>query len=171
MITNQFRIYLCHFHCSHWQNHLLNFTFREKGPLVLVKTTFSSLFWNKLLIPHGNCNDHVPFYMFHHIHPQNDTLGFFGRKYLSDQHWQKRHIRLHGCIWTSLSVEGHGHSVILVQGHKDCMCDSVNVLKDFISENAGPISITFHVQLQGEGSGGNLIWMAHVTWLRWLPHP
>ena len=98
MITNQFRIYLCHFHCSHWQNHLLNFTFREKGPLVLVKTTFSSLFWNKLLIPHANCNGHVPFDMFHHIRPQTDTLGFFGRKYLSEQHWQMRNIRLHGCI-------------------------------------------------------------------------
>ena len=23
---------------------------------------------------------------------------FFGRKYLSEQHWQMRHIRLHGCI-------------------------------------------------------------------------
>ena len=86
-----------HFHCSHWQNHLFNFKFREKGPLVLVKTTFSSLFWNKLLIPHANCNGHVPFDMFHHIRPQNDTLGFFGRKYLSEQHWQMRHIRLHGC--------------------------------------------------------------------------
>ena len=40
---------------------------------------------------------------------------------------------------------------------------SVNILKDFISENAGPISIKFHVQLQGRdvavcvcggGSGG-----------------
>ena len=97
MITNQFRIYLCHFHCSHWQNHLLNFTFRERGPSVLVKTTFSSLFWNKLLIPHANCNGHVPFNVFHHIRPQNDTLGFFGRKYLSEQHWQMRHIKLHGC--------------------------------------------------------------------------
>ena len=77
MITNQFRIYLCHFHCSHWQNHLLNFTFREKGPLVLVKT-FSSLFRNKLLIPHANCYGHVPFDMFHHIPPKNDTLGFLG---------------------------------------------------------------------------------------------
>ena len=97
MITNQFRIYLCHFHCSHWQNHLLNFMFREKGPLVLVKTPFFSLFWNKLMIPHANCNGHVPFDMFHHIRPQNDTLGFFGRKYLSEQHWQMRHIRPHGC--------------------------------------------------------------------------
>ena len=44
MITNQFRIPLCHFHCSYWQNILLNFTLREKGPLVLVKTTFFSLF-------------------------------------------------------------------------------------------------------------------------------
>ena len=78
MITYQFGIYLCHFHCSHWLNHLLNFTFREKGPLVLVKTTFSSLFWNKLLIPHANCNGHVPSDMFHHILPQNDTLGFLG---------------------------------------------------------------------------------------------
>ena len=78
MITNQFRKYLCHFHCSHWQNHLLNFTFIEKGPLVLVKTTFSSLFWNKLLIPHANCNGHIPFGMFHHILPQYDTLGFLG---------------------------------------------------------------------------------------------
>ena len=78
MITNQFIIHLCHFHCSHWQNHLLNFTFREKGPLVLVKTTFSSLFWNKLLIFHASCNGHVPFDMFHHILPQNDTLGFLG---------------------------------------------------------------------------------------------
>ena len=46
------------------------FTFREKGLLVLVKTTLSSLFWNKLLIPHANCNGHVPFDMFHHIRPQ-----------------------------------------------------------------------------------------------------
>ena len=94
-----------HFHCSHWQNHLLNFKFREKGPLVLVKTTFSSLFWNKLLIPHANCNGHVPFDMFYHIRSQNGTLGFFGRKYLSEQHWQMRHIRLHGC--TDLKKEMH----------------------------------------------------------------
>ena len=66
-----------------------------------MKTTFFSLFWNKLLIPHANCNGHVPFDMFHHIRPQNDTLGFFGRKYLSEQHWQMRHIRLHGCIYHS----------------------------------------------------------------------
>ena len=90
MITNQFRIYLCL-----WQNNLLKFTFREKGPLGLVKT-FSSLFWNKLPIPHANCNGHVPFDMFHHILPQNDTLGFLGEKKLSEQHWQMRHIRLHG---------------------------------------------------------------------------
>ena len=31
---------------------------------------------------------------------------------------------------------------------------SVNSLKDFISENAGQISIKFHVQLQGEDGGG-----------------
>ena len=86
-----------HFHCSHWQNHHFNFKFRERGPLVLAKTTFSSLFWNKLLIPQANCNGHVPFDMFHHKRSQNDTLGFFGRKYLSEQHWQMRHIRLHGC--------------------------------------------------------------------------
>ena len=98
MIIIQFRIYLCHFHCSRWQNHLLNFTFREKGHLVLAKTTFSSLFRNKLLIPQANCNGHVPFDMFHHICPQSDTLGFWGEKYLSEQHWQMRHIRLHGCI-------------------------------------------------------------------------
>ena len=82
MISNQFRIYLCYFHCSHRQNHLLNFTFREKGPLVLVKTTFSSLFRNKLPIPHANCNGHAPFDMFHHICPQNDTLGFLGENIL-----------------------------------------------------------------------------------------
>ena len=29
----------------------------------------------------------------------DDTLGFFGRKYLSEQHWQMRHIRLHGCLF------------------------------------------------------------------------
>ena len=27
---------------------------------------------------------------------------------------------------------------------------SINILKDFISENAGPISVKFHVQLQGK---------------------
>ena len=43
-----------------------------------VKTTFSSLFWNKPPIPHANCYGHVPFDMFHHIRPQNDTLGFLG---------------------------------------------------------------------------------------------
>ena len=43
-----------------------------------MKTTFSLLFWNKLLIPRANCNGHVPFDMFHHIRPQNDTLGFLG---------------------------------------------------------------------------------------------
>ena len=36
---------------------------------------------------------HVPFDVFHHIRPQNDTLGL----YLSERHWQMRHIRLHGC--------------------------------------------------------------------------
>ena len=46
----------------------------------------------------ANCNGHAPFDMFHHICPQNGTLGFLGRKYLSEQHWQMRHIRLHGCI-------------------------------------------------------------------------
>ena len=35
--------------------------------------------------------------MFHHILPQNDTLGFLGEKNLSEQHWQMRHIRLYGC--------------------------------------------------------------------------
>ena len=34
---------------------------------------------------------------------------------------------------------------------------SVNILKDFSSENAGPISITFHVQLQGRDGAGNFI--------------
>ena len=38
--------------------------------------------------------------MFHHMRPQNDTLGFFGRKYLSEQHWQMRQIRLHGCTYS-----------------------------------------------------------------------
>ena len=31
---------------------------------------------------------------------------------------------------------------------------SLNILKEFISENAGPISIKFHLQLQGVGWGG-----------------
>ena len=43
---------------------------------------------------------------------------------------------------------------------------SVNILKVFISENAGPISIKFHVQLQGRdgvsgGGGGGGGEMSH----------
>ena len=34
---------------------------------------------------------------------------------------------------------------------------SINILKDFISENAGPISIKFHVQLQSRDGGGGAI--------------
>ena len=71
------------------------------GPLVLMKTRFSSLFWNKLMIPHANCNGHVPFDLFHHIRLKNDTLGFFGNKYLSEQYWQMRHIRLCRPRWLS----------------------------------------------------------------------
>ena len=40
--------------------------------------TFSLLFRNKLLISYANCYGHVPFDMFHHIPPQNDTLRFLG---------------------------------------------------------------------------------------------
>ena len=39
-----------------------------------------------------------------------------------------------------------------------------------ISENAEPISIKFHVQLQGRDGVGNFFWMGQVTWPRWLPH-
>ena len=38
---------------------------------------------------------------------------------------------------------------------------SINILKDFISENAGPISIKFHAQLQGRDGGLNGV--AHMT--------
>ena len=120
MITNQFRIYLCHFHCSHGQNHLLNFTFREKGPFVLVNTTFFSLFWNKLLIPHANFNGHVPFDMFHHIRPQNDT---FGGKYLSEQHWQVRHIRLYDCTRTGILYAQCFSFIILSSLHSQSGCE------------------------------------------------
>ena len=119
MITNQFIIYLCHFHCSHWQNHLLDFTFREKGSLVLVKTVHLPHYFEILLLPPADCNGHVPFDMFHHIRPQNDTLGFFWRKYLSEQHWQMRHIRLHGCRYVYCIVPNvyplrkHAYSNIL----------------------------------------------------------
>ena len=96
MITNQFRIYLCHFRCLHWQNHLLNFKFREKGPLVLVKTTFSSLFWINTWSPMQIVMAMYLLIFFITYAHKMILWDFFLWKYMSEQHWQMCHIRLHG---------------------------------------------------------------------------
>ena len=146
MITNQFRIYLSHFHCSHWLNHLLNFMFREKGPLVLGKTTFSSLFWNKLLIPHANCNGHVPFDMFHH---KMILWDFLGEKYLSEQHWQMCHIRLHGCIYCKIK-----HLL------KEIIITRIKTVKFGSDPMIMPDSVSLRTQ-RGRLPGSAMVWLCY----------
>ena len=66
-------------------------------PLVSVKSTFSLLFWHKILIPNFKCYCHEGLCMSQHTCSHKNSLNLLGEKYLNESHWPMRRIRLLEC--------------------------------------------------------------------------
>ena len=66
-------------------------------PLVSVKSTFSLLFWHKILIPSFKCYCHEGLCMSQHTGSHKNGLNLLGEKYLNESHWRMHRIRLLEC--------------------------------------------------------------------------
>ena len=75
-------------------------------PLVSVKSTFSLLFWHKILIPNFKCYCHEGLCMSLYTCSYKNSLNLLGEKYLNESHWSMRRIRLLECRSFKISLKG-----------------------------------------------------------------
>ena len=66
-------------------------------PLVSVKSTFTLLFWHKILIPNFKRYCHEGLCMSQHTGSHKNSLNLLGEKYLNESHWPMHRIRLLEC--------------------------------------------------------------------------
>ena len=62
-----------------------------------MKSTFSLLFWHKILIPNLKCYCHEGLCMSQHTGSHKNSINLLGEKYLNGSHWPMRQIRLLEC--------------------------------------------------------------------------
>ena len=72
-----------------------------KVPLISMKSTFSLLFWHKILIPNFRCYCHEGLCMSQHRGSHKNSLNLLCEKYLNESHWPMRRIRLLDCTTDS----------------------------------------------------------------------
>ena len=66
-------------------------------PLLSVKSTFTLLFWHKILIPNFKRYCHEGLCMSQHTGSHKNSLNLLGEKYLNASHWPMHRIRLLEC--------------------------------------------------------------------------
>ena len=76
---------------------LSNATLRERVTLVSVKSTFTLLFWHKILILNFKHYCHDGLCMSQHSGSHKNSLNLLGEKYLNESHWPMHLIRLLEC--------------------------------------------------------------------------
>ena len=65
-----------------------------KGPLISVKSTFTLLFWHKILIPNFKRYCHEGLCMSQHTGSHKNSLTLLGEKYMNESQWPMHRIRL-----------------------------------------------------------------------------
>ena len=69
-----------------------------------VKSTFSLLFWHKILIPNFKCYCHEALCMSQHTGSHKNSLNLLSEKYLNESHWPMRRIRLLECTYRTVTL-------------------------------------------------------------------
>ena len=86
-------------------------------PLVSVKSSFSLIFWHKILIPNFKRYCHEGLCMSQHTGSHKNSLNLLGETYLNESHWPMQRIRLLECRAYFIELHQHSKCTVLVVKH------------------------------------------------------